>query len=844
MPSKKDVVSKALANVHSVDHRSMAIKTDFELLRLIDESTASQTGKEFFHALVRGLALALGTRFAFVSRFSADNRRVQVIAFWNGESVVEDVSYDIADTPCAEVLNGDIVAFDRGVSERYPAERELGAESDLAIPLQTQDGRILGHLAVIHVAEVHWAERDFGILRIFAARASAEIVRMQAEEELRASNARLERRAELEALITSISTHFVNIDLSQLDAEIQRAAGKVASFARSDRARVMRLSPDGQTACVTLEWYATGIAPSIPVVPLLKRSESPEIFDYFLRNEVLFAPRRDELPPEMSGLRRLMEKMDAVAVVVVPMMYGTRPIGAIAFHSLKHEHMWNEQDVRLLRLLGEIVAGAIARRDAEVALQRAKDAAEAANRAKSDFLASMSHELRTPMNGILGYAQLLKRDDTLGPQQLESVEAIERSGEHLLTLINEVLDLAKIEAGRVEVEIGRVMLDAFLREVVDIARIRATQANLSFSYETGGALPNVIETDARKLRQILINLLGNAVKFTDSGAVRFRASRVAQNGSRSRLRFEVEDTGIGIDAGDLERIFEPFHQIRQPGRHVEGTGLGLPICRKLIASLDGTLNVRSTPGQGSAFTVELDVGEISSSADARRQHAPRVCGYEGRKRRILIADDKQENRHILVSFLNSIGFDTVEAVDGAQAVTLAQTSAPDLVLMDLVMPVLDGFEAIRRLRGLKAFGARPIIAFSASAFEVTRTQCEQAGSNDFLSKPVKLDELVEVLGRHLQLTWTHNGANSDRSLPEHHARAAQVGLSGLSKAAIGELYDLAMMGDVRALTSRLDEIETASQVPRAELDELRGLIRNFDMKGLRAVLLPLRESRA
>jgi DNA-binding response OmpR family regulator len=164
--------------------------------------------------------------------------------------------------------------------------------------------------------------------------------------------------------------------------------------------------------------------------------------------------------------------------------------------------------------------------------------------------------------------------------------------------------------------------------------------------------------------------------------------------------------------------------------------------------------------------------------------------------------------------------------------------------MDLVMPVLDGFEAIRRLRRLTAFGARPIIAFSASAFEVTRTQCEQAGSNDFLSKPVKLDELVEVLGRHLQLTWTYNGANSDRSPPEHPARAAQVGLSGLSKAAIGELYELAMMGDVRALTSRLDEIETASQVPRAELDELRGLIRNFDMKGLRAVLLPLRESRA
>jgi signal transduction histidine kinase len=291
--------------------------------------------------------------------------------------------------------------------------------------------------------------------------------------------------------------------------------------------------------------------------------------------------------------------MDAVSVLLVPMIFGTRPIGAIAFHSVNREHAWEQDDVKLLRLLGEIVANALARQSGARALQRAKDAAESANRAKSDFLASMIHELRTPLNGILGYAQLLRRDDSLGPAQLESVEAIERCGEHLLTVINEVLDLAKIEACRLDVEITRFRLDAFLRGVADVARIRTAQAGLSFAYETQGRLPAFIESDQRKLRQVLINLLGNAIKFTDTGGVHFRIGRAPGAPGRTRLRFEVEDTGISIAAENLEKIFEPFHQVRHAQRHVEGTGLGLAICRKLVASLGGTLNVRSEPGRGS-----------------------------------------------------------------------------------------------------------------------------------------------------------------------------------------------------------------------------------------------------
>lgn len=842
MPSKKDVIERALRRA-ARERDSLALpnmNSDLELLRLIDEGTASETGVGFLHALVRSLALALGTRFAFVSRFSADQKHVKVLAFWNGASVDEDVEYDLADTPCERVLGGDIVSFDSGVSDLYPAEYALGAESYLAIPLQAADGAVFGHLAVIHTEPMAWQEKHFGVLRIFAARVSAEIRRDQIDDELRAANATLQRRVELESLITSISTRFVSIELADVDREIEAAVGRVASFARSDRARVLRLMPDGNSSRLTHEWVAQGVASSRDVVPVVHRHEAPVIFEHFLRNEVLFAPRRDALPPEMDGLKRLMAKMGAVSAVVVPMMFGTRPIGAIAFHSLDHEHAWEEEDIKLLRLLGEIVANALARQSAEVAVQNAREAAESANRAKSDFLASMSHELRTPLNGILGYAQLLKRDETLGGTQLASVEAIERCGEHLLTLINEVLDLAKIEAGRVELDVSRFALDGFVREVADIARIRATQAGLSFSDETEGRLPAWIEADQRKLRQVLLNLLGNAAKFTKAGRVHFRIGRGTGEGGHARLRFEVEDTGIGIAPENLEKIFEPFHQVRHARWHVEGTGLGLAICRKLVSSMGGTLTVRSEFGKGSLFAVEIDAAEIVESMEGLHRPAHRIIGYEGRKRSILIADDKTENRHILGSFLRSLGFEVRAANDGAQAVSEALAARPDMIIMDLVMPVLDGFEAIRRLRTIAALADVPIVALSASAFDVTRAQCEQVGADGFIAKPVKLDELIEVIGRHLGLKWTHDGVPGNG----HDAAPISMAAGSVPATLAVELHELALMGDVRALTDRLDVLEQQRALPPGALDALRGLARNYDMKGIRAYLKPRGEARA
>jgi signal transduction histidine kinase/CheY-like chemotaxis protein len=521
------------------------------------------------------------------------------------------------------------------------------------------------------------------------------------------------------------------------------------------------------------------------------------------------------------------------------MVYGNRPVGALAFHSLHHEQDWSEQDIRLLRLLGEIIASAMARREAEIALERARDVAEQANRAKSAFLASMSHELRTPLNGILGYAQLLRHDGSLRPPHAESVAAIERCGEHLLGLISDVLDLAKIESGMLEVDLAAFDLGDLLHDVSDIARVRAGQGGLEFSLEIASRVPGLVVGDQRKLRQVLLNLLGNAVKFTDRGSVRLRVRAQNSGGACFRLRLEVEDTGVGIAPDELERIFDPFQQVKQTGHYVEGTGLGLAICRRLVQLMGGTLDVRSEPGRGSQFAVEIDLQVAAASTIPAQASAVRVSGYAGRRRRILVADDKADNRQILVRFLRSLGFQVDEAIHGGAALEIARLNRPDLVFMDLVMPVMDGFEAIRQLRLEPSLAGTRIVALSASAFDATRTQSIAAGCDDFMSKPVRLEEVIELLGRQLGLHWLHEMPEA-ATIPTVPARPA-ASLDGLSRDVAHELHELAMMGDIQQFLARLREVRARDSQFAQAIDELEELGRSYDMRRLRERLRPLTE---
>jgi CheY-like chemotaxis protein len=392
------------------------------------------------------------------------------------------------------------------------------------------------------------------------------------------------------------------------------------------------------------------------------------------------------------------------------------------------------------------------RRQAE-AEHAAREAAEAANRAKSEFLANMSHELRTPLNAILGLSELMSYDRELAKRHGDQLNTIHQSGEHLLSLIDDVLDLARIEAGKIEQRPAIFSLPAFLSAIDGIMRVRAQQRNLRFVYEHDGVLPSAVVADERHLRQTLINLLGNAVKFTDRGRVTFRVSVVDRSDAAVRLRFEVQDTGIGIAPDQLEAVFRPFEQVGDIRQRRGGAGLGLAISQQLVRMMGSEIQVASEPGRGTTFWFELELPTAEQPTPRGEQSLP--TGYEGARRTVLVADDVAPNRALLVEFLSAMGFQTAEAVNGVEALAQAERVEPDLILIDSVMPVMDGVTATQRLRALPAFQQTPIISISASTFATDKERCLAAGATAFLSKPVRIRELLDTIGRLMDLKWTY-----------------------------------------------------------------------------------------
>lgn len=491
------------------------------------------------------------------------------------------------------------------------------------------------------------------------------------------------------------------------------------------------------------------------------------------------------------------------------------------------------------------------RKRAETELTQAKEVAEAANRAKSEFLANISHELRTPLNGILGYTQILQNAECLTQQHLEGLHIIQQCGAHLLTLIDDILDLSKIEAWKMELYPSEFYLHNFLDSLEKIFHLRAEQKGITFVYDRATELPACVRGDEQRLRQILINLLGNAVKFTDKGSVTFRVGAIdsptldaseseKQKNNSSYIRFQVEDTGVGIAPEQLEEIFLPFQQVRNHTRTTEGTGLGLSISKKLAEIMGSELKVSSIPGQGSTFWLDLNLPVVQYASELVPRSQCHAIGYIGTRRKILIADDNSINRLVLLNLLAPLDFELAEAVDGRDCLQKAEQFHPDAIFIDLAMPVMDGFETIRQLRRSPLWQNTAIIVTSASAFAQDHEASLAAGASGFVPKPVDAEAVLASLHTHLGLQWIYaanNGQERDRQTLPNATDSVTANLPALAaippKANMVELYDLTKIGDIKGILDWATRIEQSDAKYKPLTAQIRQLAKGFQVKQIK-----------
>ncbi|WP_085091799.1 hybrid sensor histidine kinase/response regulator [Azospirillum oryzae] len=457
-------------------------------------------------------------------------------------------------------------------------------------------------------------------------------------------------------------------------------------------------------------------------------------------------------------------------------------------------------------------------------LQKAKEASEAANLAKSRYLVGIGHEFRTPLSAIFGYSQMLERDPAMPPHRIDAVRVIRRSAEHLSGLLDGLLDVSKIESGRLQLNRGEVRFGELLDQLVGMFRLQAAGKGIAFRFEAPEDLPPVVFTDEGRIRQILINLLSNAIKFTDSGTVCLRVRH------RSQIaEFEVEDTGPGIATGDLERIFQPFERGSAANPMVPGMGLGLTITKLLTEVMGGEITVTSTPGKGSLFRVRLMMSAAMLSTAAAQPDHP-IRGYHGPRLTVLVTDDDLAHRNLLGDLLAELGFAVVKATDGQSCLALAELHRPDILLLDISMPGMNGLEVARHLRAT-GHGDTAIILVSADTREDRSAPAPGQPYDGFVAKPVSIPKLLACIGRLRGIEWEYEtpaGTDDGPPLftaselpPQHH---------------IAELIHLGRIGYVRGMQAKLAEIAAAHPELERFVGRMRTLVSNYDLNQYMAAL--------
>ena len=649
-------------------------------------------------------------------------------------------------------------------------------------------------------------------------------------------------------------------ELKQLNAELEsRVAQRTAELSSALAGRTAEIveRKHAEDAARASERFLSSIIENIPDMIFVKEAASLNFVRFNKAAEQLLGYKREELigrsvhelfPAHEADFFALDDRtvLDSREMVDVPEEQVHTRYGVRFLHTMKipipdalgepqfllgisrdiTEHKRADEELRRYR---ERLEEMVLERTAELAV--AKEHADAANQAKSDFLAHMSHELRTPLNGVLGYAQILGRDKSLDQRQIDGIRVIQRSGEHLLTLINDILDMAKIEAGKMELNLSDIPLDRFIHFIAETIRVKATEKGLAFNCEMAPDLPAGVRVDEKRLRQVLLNLLSNAITFTEEGSVRLRVGFLPP----ARLLFEVEDTGIGIDDVHLKAIFQPFEQVSDARHRLGGTGLGLAISQQLSRLMGGEIHVTSRSGAGSAFSFELNAPVVEPHAVAAPLERT-IGGYKGARKTVLVVDDVAENRAVAVDMLSQLGFDMAEAGNGLEALEKIRSLRPALVLMDIVMPGMDGLETTRRLRQMPEFGDLPVVAVSAGASGADAAQSLAAGANAFLTKPIDFNGLLSKVAALLNIEWSDEIRGAQAARPSEAAVPVADPLFETLIAPppeqIEALHHLARLGDMKAIARHAAHLPELDERYRPFADHLCGLAKDYRSKAI------------
>lgn len=754
------------------------------LISFIAQRSWVSSGRDFLTVLTERIAQLLKVNAVIIQKLSEDKHSLDVAAAYSTHLTITHLQTRLSDTPGEQVIGKELCFYRSGVRGKFPKDAllaELNAESYLALPLWDSAGRSIGLIATVDthpMMQPSQASQTSVLLRLVAAAAAAAELERQREEKI------LRReRDRAQGYLDTVDAMIVVLDNVGKIVQINHKGCAILGWSHGELA-----GQDWFRKCLPEEAERNRLHADFLVL-MAGKSGNAKYFE----NKIL----------TKSGEQRLIAWHNALLRKDDGQIIGTLSAGEdITERNLR------DQELKGYRHQLEQLVEARTRE-----LEIAKDLAESSNRAKSVFLANMSHELRTPLNAILGFSRMLERDENISRQSAKKLAIINQSGQHLLALINDVLEISRIEAGRRTMHTEPFILAELLSSITNMVRPRAHSKGLRFVIHHEPDLPTVVEGDEQHLKQILINLLGNAVKYTEAGQIQFDIGR-----QTNKICFTISDTGPGITAEDQKRIFEPFYQTEDGVAKGEGSGLGLAISWEYTKILGGELELISESGKGCTFTLSIPLPATDRAVI--RHPVGRVTGLatDQSTRRILVVDDQSDNRNLVQQLLEETGFEVATANNGEEAIALFKSWQPHLIWMDMRMPVVDGYEATRTIRNLPGGNEVKIVALTASAFDEDREAIIAAGCDDMVKKPLEEDLFFAAMSKLLDLHYEYAGEHL-MALPVEHVDVTRLP-EDLEKA----LQRAAEMLDIEAFHPLLLQV---NELDPTLADHLQQLLENF-----------------